>query len=96
MLVVGTASVMSTDGAKQAGLVGCSDIYLSKLHPVAIFFKVENLCANLYIIYSSGDVLFCCCNVVSYYACCQQVAIILRIGPDWAYFYLKNIEIVFY
>ena len=47
-LVVGTVSLTLADGTKQAGLVGCSDIYLSKLCPVAIFFKVENLCAYLY------------------------------------------------
>ena len=48
MVIVGSTSVTSADGAKQAGLVGCNDIYLSKLCPVAIFFKVENLCADLY------------------------------------------------
>ena len=45
-------------------------------------------------IYCSGDVLFCCYNVVGYYACRQQVAIILQIEPVWAYFYLKIIETV--
>ena len=25
---------------------------------------------------------------------CQQVAISLQIGPDWAYFYLTNIEFI--
>ena len=49
MLVVGPAFVMLADGAKQAGLVGCSDSYLSKSCPVAIFSKLENLCAYLYI-----------------------------------------------
>ena len=44
-------------------------------------------------IYSSSDVLFWCFDVVGYYACRQHVAIILRIGPDWAYFYIKIIEI---
>ena len=48
-LVVGTASVMLADGANQAGLMGYSDSYLSKLCPVAIFSKLENLCAHLYI-----------------------------------------------
>ena len=48
MLVISIASITSADSAKQAGLVGCSDIYLSKLHAVAIFFKVENFCASLY------------------------------------------------
>ena len=48
MLAVGTVPLTLVDGAKQAGLVGCSNINLSKLYPVAIFFKVENLCANLY------------------------------------------------
>ena len=38
--------------------------------------------------------LFCYCNIVYYYAYHQQVAIILQIGPDWAYFYLKTIEFV--
>ena len=37
--VIGTASLTLVDGAKQAGLVGCSGTYLSKLHPVAIFSK---------------------------------------------------------
>ena len=40
---------MLADGTKQAGLVGCSDSYLSKSCPVAIFFKVENLYTYLYI-----------------------------------------------
>ena len=46
--VVSTISLTLMDGAKQAGLVGYSDIYLFKLYPVAIFSKEENLCANLY------------------------------------------------
>ena len=29
-------------------MVGCGGIYLPKLHPVAIFSKVENLSADLY------------------------------------------------
>ena len=49
MLVVGTASFTLADGAKQARLVGCSGIYLSKSCLVAIFIKVENLGAYLYI-----------------------------------------------
>ena len=49
MLIVGTASLMLAHSAKQARLVGCSDIYLLKLYPVAIFFKVEVLGAYLYI-----------------------------------------------
>ena len=77
MLVVGTASVTSADGAKQAGLVGCSDIYLSKLRPVAISSK-KRICVSIYTcIYSSGDTLFCCYDVVRYCACRQQAAIIL-------------------
>ena len=43
--VTGTVPLMLVDGAKQAGLVGCSDSYLSKSRPVAIFFKLENFCA---------------------------------------------------
>ena len=49
MLVVGTASLMLIGGAKQAGLVVCSGIYLSKSHPVTIFFKVETSGSYLYI-----------------------------------------------
>ena len=49
MLIVGTTSLTLVDGAKQAGLVGCSDTYLSKSRPVAIFFKVEILGAYLYV-----------------------------------------------
>ena len=41
MLVIGTASLIFVDGAKQAGLVVCSGIYLFRLYPVAIFFKVR-------------------------------------------------------
>ena len=48
-LIVGTASLTLADDTKQAGQVGCSGIFLSKSHPVAIFLKVENLGAYLYI-----------------------------------------------
>ena len=48
-LIVGTAFVILIDSAKQAGLVACSDSYLSKLRPVAIFSKLENFCAYSYI-----------------------------------------------
>ena len=50
MLVVGTISLTLADGAKQAGLVGCSDIYLSKLQPSSYLFQSrEFVCANIYI-----------------------------------------------
>ena len=49
MLFVGTTSLALVDSAKQAGLVDFNGIYLSKLCPVAICFKVENLGAYLYI-----------------------------------------------
>ena len=47
MLVVGTASLTLVDSAKQAGPVGYNAINLSKSCRIAIFFKVENLCAYL-------------------------------------------------
>ena len=47
-LIVGTASLMLGDGTKKAGIMGCSDVYWSKLYPVAIFFKVENLFSYLH------------------------------------------------
>ena len=56
MLVIGTTSLTLADGTKQAELVGCNNTYLSKLHQVAIFFKVESLCANYICINNSGDV----------------------------------------
>ena len=44
-----TASLILADGAKQARLAGYSGIYLSKPRSEAIFFKVENLGAYLYV-----------------------------------------------
>ena len=49
MLIISTTSLTLMDSAKQAGLVGCSGIYLSKLCSLAIFFKIENL--GTYFIY---------------------------------------------
>ena len=49
MLVAGTAFLTLADGTKQAGLVGYSSIYLSKLCLIAIFPKAEYLGAYLYI-----------------------------------------------
>ena len=49
-LVVGTAFLILKDGAKQAGLVDFSGIYLLKLCPVAVFFEGENLGAYLYMV----------------------------------------------
>ena len=41
-LVVGSASIMLADSAKQASLVGYGGSYLPKPLPVAIFFKIEH------------------------------------------------------
>ena len=48
----------------------------------------------IYIYIALVTILSCCCNIVCYYACCQQTVSILQIEPDWAYFYLNNIEFV--
>ena len=79
-LIVGTASLTLVDGTKQSGPVGCSGIYLSKLRPVAIFTKIENLCAYLYIYIALVMCLSYCCYIVCYYACSQQAIIIFQIG----------------
>ena len=48
---------MLVDGAKQAGKVGCSGIYWSKLHLNIIIFQVEYLGAYMhFLFFSSGEV----------------------------------------
>ena len=59
MFVPGTAFLTLVNNAKQAGPVGCSSIYQSKLHPKFIFFQVEYLGACVYVLfYTSGDLIF--------------------------------------
>ena len=59
MSVAGTTFLMLVDGAKRAGLVGCSGIYWSKLHLNIIFFKVEYLVAYVHILFfSTGNIFY--------------------------------------
>ena len=58
-LVVGTASLKLADSAKQAGLRGCSGIYLPKSRSVAIFVQSREFeCLFIYL-YIALVVCFC-------------------------------------
>ena len=50
---------MLADGTKQAGTVGCSGIYQSKLHLKNNFFQVEYLGAYVHVLFfNSGDIFY--------------------------------------